>query len=399
LGTWAVLAHQKNFFDELASEIPLDPNILEHWKKVSVSRVLQKEGGKQILRHYSNSLIKALKAIYPRTVEQSLRSRTRKPNGYWNNIANQKDFLQSLADELGIDTSKPEQWSQIKKEDVLKRGGSGLIAEYGNSLTRALETIYPNFALIQRKKEDGYWKVEENQKNFFDQLAADLGIDVNQTNHWYNISAKDIINKGGKGLLKHYNGSHIRALQNIYKELEWFSWHFQSVGKKFWNQEKNVLAYMTWVSSKLGITQLDDWYSISTDLIQHFHGKPLLQKHGGLFQLLTMVYPNHPWDLGKYQRTAKEWGKSQWHLYLLVKKLLLSLGHPGVEAANIHMNYRHPDLRFKDTAHRMELDIFIPPLNLAFEYQVIDKGRSEFTVAGGTALQRNFHFWRNGSIA
>lgn len=34
------------------------------------------------------------------------------------------------------------------------------------------------------------------------------------------------------------------------------------------------------------------------------------------------------------------------------------------------MKYRHPNLVYQDTQGIMELDIFIPELNLAFEYQV-----------------------------
>jgi hypothetical protein len=36
--------------------------------------------------------------------------------------------------------------------------------------------------------------------------------------------------------------------------------------------------------------------------------------------------------------------------------------------AEIHMNYKHPDLTYNITNARMELDIFVPSLGLAIEY-------------------------------
>jgi hypothetical protein len=36
---------------------------------------------------------------------------------------------------------------------------------------------------------------------------------------------------------------------------------------------------------------------------------------------------------------------------------------------DIHINYDHPKLNYKVSDKIMELDIFIPTLNLAFEYQ------------------------------
>lgn len=36
---------------------------------------------------------------------------------------------------------------------------------------------------------------------------------------------------------------------------------------------------------------------------------------------------------------------------------------------DIHINYLHPLMRFKDTGKPIELDLYIPSLSLAFEYQ------------------------------
>jgi hypothetical protein len=38
-------------------------------------------------------------------------------------------------------------------------------------------------------------------------------------------------------------------------------------------------------------------------------------------------------------------------------------------AATVHMNYRHPDIRFSVSRMKMEFDIFVPEYSLALEYQ------------------------------
>jgi hypothetical protein len=53
--------------------------------------------------------------------------------------------------------------------------------------------------------------------------------------------------------------------------------------------------------------------------------------------------------------------KQQLLLYRIVKKLF-----PGFE---VHLEYNMKDLVYKRTMKRMVLDVYIPDLSLAFEYQ------------------------------
>ena len=38
----------------------------------------------------------------------------------------------------------------------------------------------------------------------------------------------------------------------------------------FWNRKSNQLNYMNWMSSKLNIKSMEDWYKISANVIQYF---------------------------------------------------------------------------------------------------------------------------------
>src|SRR4051794_25193950 len=89
----------------------------------------------------------------------------------------------------------------------------------------------------------------------------------------------------------------------------------------------------------------------------------------GLLKMLQRYYSHHDWDEKYYHSRSSLSGvttsvsKTQLSLY----KLLLDEIFPGDD---VLVNHKHP-LMFFDHAQRypVELDIFIPKYDLAFEYQ------------------------------
>jgi hypothetical protein len=60
-------------------------------------------------------------------------------------------------------------------------------------------------------------------------------------------------------------------------------------------------------------------------------------------------------------------GKSQWLIYTYIRHLFVN-GETVLDS-DIKYDYKHPDMVFSDTKSKMQLDVFILPLNIAFEYQ------------------------------
>ncbi len=95
-----------------------------------------------------------------------------------------------------------------------------------------------------------------------------------------------------------------------------------------------------------------------------------------LFNLLKKSFPSHSWD--EEQFNSNNWGKSQWTLYNVLRNIF-------PQCNDIVSNYHGPELVFDQETKEsekgednngnsirgkmMELDVYIPSLRLAFEYQ------------------------------
>jgi len=84
-----------------------------------------------------------------------------------------------------------------------------------------------------------------------------------------------------------------------------------------------------------------------------------VKKRGGLTKLLQDVYHNHDWKAEKF--SSKQKRSSQWCLY----KTLQLIFPPGTE---IIEEFHLPSMLFAQSEYLMTFDVYIPALNLAFEY-------------------------------
>lgn len=75
---------------------------------------------------------------------------------------------------------------------------------------------------------------------------------------------QEIINLGGSSLLYRYNNSLSLLLSTVFPEQEWLPWKFGKSPKSFWENHDNKVKFMGWLSEKLHIKNMEDWYKVAT---------------------------------------------------------------------------------------------------------------------------------------
>jgi hypothetical protein len=110
---------------------------LEDWYELTATPV-KKLGGSNWLQMYDNSLIKALKDVYPQIQESNFH---RKHPGYWKTADNNHKFVKQLEAKLSIlyfnvkgltniDIKRMEDWYSINTQTVKENGGSTWLDRY-----------------------------------------------------------------------------------------------------------------------------------------------------------------------------------------------------------------------------------------------------------------------------
>ena len=154
----------------------------------------------------------------------------------------------------------------------------------------------------------GFWEDSINWRRYFDWLAIKLGIE--RPEDWYQVSRKDIVERRGEYLLRHFN-SHVEILQILYPKFDFKPWLFPVTPIQFWNDPKNVKRYLRWFEKQVGIKRYSDWYKISyQDFVDH-HGVGLVEQYNGsVFRMLTSVFPEKNWKPWLHHQTPHEcWHK------------------------------------------------------------------------------------------
>lgn len=173
-------------------------------------------------------------------------------------------------------------------------------------------------------------------------------------------------------------GSLYNALKKNYPEYHWQVWKFPHVPKGYWKDSTNLMSGLQEISEKLNITTLDDWYRVSKDQLWSTGAGHVINAHGGLYEFLKKVYPHKEWSKDKltsrFKKAAQRWLKMALcqifnaRLHLQTNTLPI-LDKSDNNTVDIFEDFLHPDVFYSETQARMQLDLFIPQLNLALEYQ------------------------------
>eukprot|EP01127_Copromyxa_protea_P011527 TRINITY_DN2901_c0_g2_i3.p1 TRINITY_DN2901_c0_g2~~TRINITY_DN2901_c0_g2_i3.p1 ORF type:complete len:393 (-),score=41.56 TRINITY_DN2901_c0_g2_i3:26-1204(-) len=205
-----------------------------------------------------------------------------------------------------------------------------------------------------------FWKDFNNQRRYLDWLGAILK--VKTFADWYKCTTQIFFQRSGGGLFYgSYKCSRISLLRNIYPEHNWNAWEFSFSPQFFWREmsEEDQIRFFLWIEEKLNISEPDDWYRIGTRQLEDIGVYSSVQELGGISGILEKNYPEIIWDRSLLLTSNKKSEQRQW------REIIRGL-FPGYQILEDH---KHPDLKFRNSGRKMELDIFLPEMNLAFEYQ------------------------------
>lgn len=216
-GLWAHKENRIKFLDWFAKKHSfLGP---EAWYNVTPTQ-LRREGGTYLLKRYNFVMHEMLEDAYKPHKWLPWRFPT-PPRLFWKDTKNQKEFLHWFAESKNF--ASPEGWYGVSRADLIAVNGRGLVDEYGGSIPTMLRNMYPMHGWkdwLFGKTENNFWDSAANRRRYFDWAADRLKLE--SLEGWYDIGTDDVYKQSGAGLLaRHYGGSVMRAVMDIYPEHKW----------------------------------------------------------------------------------------------------------------------------------------------------------------------------------
>jgi hypothetical protein len=209
-GYWNSLENQRYFMDWLGNDQGFKE--LDDWYCIT-RKCLVDNGGSGLLKKYGESPVKLLQATYP--LQKWDKWFQRAPTGYWNDKANQQEFMLWLGEQLGF--KDQDDWYNITKNQIVDAGGISLLNHYGCSKSKLLEGVFHTNSWLPWKFKTvprGFWNDLDNQRAFINWVAGNLGLNNSELE---SITKENIIKYGGSTLLNKY-ASISAMLRTIYTE-------------------------------------------------------------------------------------------------------------------------------------------------------------------------------------
>ena len=322
---WDDINNQRKHFDSVSKK--LNFKCLEDWKSAEDYRTIYAETASILVSNYRGNLKEALKAIYP---NYDWEFEVSKPSGYWNNVNNVKKFLEELF--ISLKLEKIEDFRNVSY-NTLKKYGGGPIFNTTKNFTELLRKIYPHINWNIRNKEKNYWKSTFNQRKSLEELYFKL--ELKSFEDWRFVPSAVFKNNGIHWVSEFYPSTE-NALQTLFPNYCWESFDILDRKDRLFSIQKKYL-----------IEKKSDWYRIA------------ISSSSRLIKYLSIVHKDQSWS--QYYFRYRDKRTKQRFLYISLRSI-----YPNYLLLE---NYRHSYLTSQTTDYLLELDIYIPSLNIAFEYQ------------------------------
>jgi len=151
------------------------------------------------------------------------------------------------------------------------------------------------------------WTVESSPRLFLALFKDKFG---GSYDTFYNVTQRDLVLAGGKGLLALYGHSPSRLFRQVFPDHQWLPWRFSSTPRGFWNSLATGAKSNDEESLRLVGLLVRDWEE-SLDLAHSpeawrdlLHNTSFLKSNrtsishfGSLNSVLKFAYPGHNWPI------------------------------------------------------------------------------------------------------
>ena len=183
----------------------------DDWYEVTVED-FRNNGGHGLIRAYG-SYVHAVKAMFPR--HEWCEWKFQNHRHFWDNADNRRRYMCWLGDTLGY--RQPEDWYQVSLRQFRAHGGDAMLQLfYNSSPIKAVKEFLPDYdwnEWLFTKAPNDFWGDEKQRQRYFLWLATKQGFC--KPEDWYQVTAQDFQENGGKMLLVHYGGVSQCVMANI----------------------------------------------------------------------------------------------------------------------------------------------------------------------------------------
>lgn len=321
-GHWALRENRRRFLETVRERFAVE--VPEDWKRVRHEDI-QAMGGHSVLARYGGAVADLLKDTFPEEGLEEYVCRNKVRSKFWNSPANCRAFLLHVLHSLHAPGELPSNgppasaWKRVSAEEIVQRGGSGLLKRHGSVIT-ALRYCFPEEEFYEPEcrpaVRKGYWDDADKRREFFARLSSTFGIETPQD--WRRVSVKDVRDAGGGQLLARYPSMHEALLDCLEESTPGKAGAWDAVScrkhvpRGFWQSEENVKAFMAKVERTYAIERPEDWYRLSKAQLYALGGSTLFKKTP-LIDLLRKTYPTVNWSEEECQKHTKR--STQWELH------------------------------------------------------------------------------------
>ncbi len=353
-GFWKDSYNRRRYMDWLGEKLGFKTS--EDWYKITQKDFIGNKG-RTLLKYYQGSPITAVKEYIPdyNWKEWFFDNVSR---NFWEDPKNRRRYMEWLAQIRKF--KNPEDWYEVTLEDFHNNNGATLVSNYfGDSPSATVKEYIPDYdwkEWLFGNVPLNFWNNPNNRHRYMEWLGEQLGYKIPED--WYKITAKQVKTNKGRTFLRYYQDSHSAAVMEYFPDYDWKEWLFFNAPLHFWDKPENHHRYMDWLGEKLSYKEPEDWYGIThRDFIEN-KGSSFLRPYQGSPSAAVMAYiPDYNWQPENFSYRAKK----QKRLYRIVKGIFSEY--------DVKWNFKHHEMRFKDSSRSMELDIYVISLNLGIEYQ------------------------------